>query len=91
MEYTNAEREQIKKSITPDFFDIIEKSYQNFIDWYNDGTLSNEHKEAILKTLICTATPSVLYPQYIRLEMIEYWKEKFSDYPKVIENLNNIK
>ena len=91
MEYTKEEREQIKKSITPDFFYIIQKSYQDFIDWYYDDTLSEEQKNRILNVMIRTATPSVLYPQYIRLEMIEYWKEKFSDYPKVIEELNNIK
>ena len=91
MEYTRAEKEQIKKSIIPDFFDIIEKSYQHFIDWYNDDTISEEQKNSILNVMIIAATPSVLYPQYIRLEMIKYWEEKFSDYPKVIEKLNNIK
>lgn len=91
MEYTKAEREQIKKSITPDFFDIIEKSYQDFIDWYNNETIPEHQKSSILDVMIRTATPSVLYPQYIRLEMIEYWKEKFSDYIEVIEKLNNIK
>jgi len=91
MEYTKAEREQIKKSITPDFFDIIEKSYQHFIDWYNDETIPKHQKSSILDAMIIAATPSVLYPQYIRLEMIEYWKEKFSDYPEAIEKLNNIK
>lgn len=91
MEYTKAEREEIKKSITPDFFYILDKSYQEFFDWFNDDTIIEDHKNSILDIMILTATPSLLYPQYIRLEMIQYWKEKFSEYPMVIEKLNNIK
>jgi hypothetical protein len=89
--YTEAEREHIKKSIGPDFFKILEKSYKNFTEWYNDSSITDKEKNAILKSMLLTATPSIVHPQYIRLEMIEYWKERFSEYPDVVRKLNEIR
>jgi hypothetical protein len=89
--YTEAEREHIKKSISPEFFMILEESYRNFIEWYNDNSITDKEKNTILKVMLLTATPSVVQPQYIRLEMIEYWKERFSEYPDVVKKLNKIR
>ncbi len=90
MNYTKAEREHIKKSISPSFFESLENSYHHFINWFHNDTIDREHKECLIDSMLLTATPSVLHPQYIRLEMIEYWKERFSEYPTVVEKLNNI-
>ncbi len=86
-----AEREHIKKSISPVFFKILEESYKNFTEWYNDSSITDKEKNAILKSMLLTATPSIVHPQYIRLEMIEYWKERFSEYPDVVRKLNEIR
>ena len=90
MNHTKEEREFIKQSINPMDFEIIDKSYDHFIEWYHDDNIEEKHMDILVEQLIMTATPSIIYPQYIRLEIIEYWKEKFKDYPFVIEHLNTI-
>jgi len=90
MIYTKEEREQIKQSINPIDFTIIEKSYTHFVEWFNDDNIEDNIKDILINQLILTATPSILYPQYIRLEIIAYWKERFIDYPLVVELLENI-
>lgn len=90
MNYTKEEREFIKQSINPIDLEIIDKSYDHFIEWFHDSNIEEKHKDILFEQLILTATPSVMYPQYIRLEIIEYWKEKFKDYLFVIELFKNI-
>ncbi len=91
MNYTKEEREFIKQSINPIELENIDKSYEHFIEWFHDNNIEENHKDILFKQLILTATPSVMYPQYIRLEIIEYWKEKFKDYLFVIELFKNIR
>ena len=38
-----------------------------------------------------TITPSLLLPQYIRLEIIEIWKEKFQEYQFIIDKILEIR
>jgi hypothetical protein len=91
MNYTKSERERIKKVINPIEFEVMDKSYENFIGWYQDKSIDSKHKSVLCDQLILTATPSLMYPQYIRLEIIEYWKEKFFNYDFIcglFENIN---
>ena len=91
MKYTEAQRKHIEQNYTPHLCDIIEKSFENFIGWYNDDNISDTHKQILADSLMLTMTPSVIYPQYIRLEIIEMWKDKFEDYQFITDKITNIR
>jgi len=89
MEYTNSEKEFVFNMIDKQWIECVNKSFILFEKWWNDE--QQEFKETLINQLMLTITPSIILQQFIRLEMIEYLKEVWKDYPIILEKINFIK